>query len=212
MKNFAIGALALAAIAGSASAATRNIDFDTDALGNTITDLTTVSTQYAAWGVNFTPNAFAGGSWASNTGMTATSTDVGGGYNASLGNVLHAFNVDWLTEDGDPSFLISFSTGITSFEMDVIGDTGGVDGLQTFVALFAADGTTLIDFFDASGIGGVERIGGALSGTAFFAAVAHGDFNDWVGIDNITYTEVIPAPASLGLLGLAGLVAGRRRR
>ena len=210
MKIFAIGALALAAIAGNASAATRTINFDQDALGNNIADLTTVSNQYAAWGVNFTPNAFAGGSWATNTGMTATSTDVGGGYNPSLGNIMHAFG-DWLNEDGDPSFLISFSTGITSFEMDVIGDTGGLDGLQTFVALFAADGTTVVDIFDASGIGGVERIGGALSGTAYFAAVAHGDFLDWVGVDNITYTEV-PAPGALALVGLAGVFAGRRRR
>ncbi|MBY0114292.1 MAG: hypothetical protein K2Y21_15880 [Phycisphaerales bacterium] len=211
MKTFAIGALALAAIAGTASAATRTINFDQDALGNSISDLTTVSNQYAAWGVNFTPNAFSGGSWASNTGMTATSTDVGNGYNASLGNVLHAFNADWFNEDGDPSFLISFSTGITSISLDVIGDTGGRDGFQTFVALFDAS-FTQVGFFDASGIGGVENISLSGFGTAYYAAVAHGDFNDWVGIDNIRYTEVIPAPASLGLLGLAGLVAGRRRR
>jgi MYXO-CTERM domain-containing protein len=210
MKTFAIGALALAAIAGSASAATRTINFDQDALGNSISDLTAVSNQYAAWGVTFTPNAFTGGSWATNTGMTATSTDVGGGYNPSLNNVLHAFNADWLAEDGDPSFLISFSTGITSISLDVIGDTGGRDGLQTFVALYDAS-LTQIGFFDASGIGGVENISLSGFGTAFFAAIAHGDFGDWVGIDNITYTEV-PAPGALALVGLAGVFAGRRRR
>lgn len=211
MKTFAIGALALAAIAGTASAATRTINFDQDALGNAISDLTAISNQYAAWGVNFTPNAFSGGSWATNTGMTATSTDVGSGYNASLGNIMHAFSTDWFVEDGDPSFLISFSTGITSISLDVIGDTGGRDGLQTFVALYDASFVN-IGFFDASGIGGVENISLSGFGTAYYAAVAHGDFGDWVGIDNITYTEAIPAPASLGLLGLAGLVAGRRRR
>lgn len=211
MKKFAIGALALAAIAGTASAATRTINFDQDALGNAIGDLTTIDNQYSAWGVTFTPDAFTGGSWASSTGMHATSTDVGGGYNPSLGNVLHAFSTDWLNEDGDPSFLISFSTGITSISMDVIGDTGGRDGLQTFIALFDASFTN-IGFVDASGIGGVENISISGFGTAYYAAIAHGDFNDWVGVDNITYTEAIPAPASLGLLGLAGLVAGRRRR
>ncbi len=210
MKTFAIGALALAAIAGSASAATRTINFDQDALGNSISDLTAISNQYAAWGVTFTPNAFTGGSWATNTGMTATSTDVGAGYNASLGNIMHAFSTDWFVEDGDPSFLISFSTGITSISLDVIGDTGGRDGLQTFVALFDAS-FTQVGFFDASGIGGVENISLSGFGTAFFAAVAHGDFNDWVGIDNITYTEV-PAPGALALVGLAGVFAGRRRR
>lgn len=211
MKKFAIGALALAAIAGTASAATRTINFDQDALGNSIADLTTISNQYSAWGVTFTPDAFTGGSWASSTGMHATSTDVGAGYNASLGNVLHAFGTDWLNEDGDPSFLISFSTGITSISMDVIGDGGGRDGLQTFIALYDASFVN-IGFVDASGIGGVENISISGFGTAYYAAIAHGDFGDWVGVDNITYTEAIPAPASLGLLGLAGLVAGRRRR
>ena len=38
-----------------------------------------------------------------------------------------------------------------------------------------------------------------------------GDFGDWVGIVDITYT-LVPAPSSLALLGLGGLVAGRRRR
>lgn len=210
MKKFLVGAVALCAAAGSAMGAIRTINFDQDANGNGIADLTEINNQYNAWGVTFVPNAYSGGGWATNTTIHATSTDVGGGYNASLGNVLHAFDTDWLNEDGDPSFLISFATGITSFQMDVIGDTGGVDGLETFAAFYDAS-FNLLGSVSGSGIGGVETISASGFGTAYYVAIAPGDYLDWVGIDNIIYTEA-PAPGALALLGLGGIVAGRRRR
>lgn len=210
MKTGIFGAVALCAIAGSAMGAIRTIDFDTDGNGNGIADLTVISNQYAAWGVSFTPNAFSGGSWATNTGMHATSTDIGGGYDPSLGNVLHAFDTDWLVEDGDASFLMSFSTGITTFQMDVIGDTGGEDGFQSFASFFDA-GMNLLGSVACTGIGGIETISASGFGTAYYVAIAPGDYFDWVGIDNIIYTEV-PAPGAFALLGLGGLAAVRRRR
>lgn len=209
MKKFALGAIAVAAFAGSAAAATYTINFDQDAAGNAIADLTTISNQYAAWGATFSPNAFIGTSWATNTGMHATSTDVAGGYNPLLGNVLHAYNADWLNADGDPSFLITFSTGISSFSMDVIGDTGGMDGFETFVAFYDAS-FNLLGTTQATGIGGIENISWS-GGTAFYAAVGVGEYFDWVGVDNIRYTQV-PAPGAFALVGLVGVAAGRRRR
>lgn len=210
MEKFFVGAVALCAAAGSALGAIRTINFDQDANGNAIADLTVINNQYNAWGVTFSPNAFTGGSWATNTGMHATSTDVGTGYVSSLGNVLHAFNADWLNEDGDPSFLMSFSTGITTFQMDVIGDTGGIDGYETFASFYDAS-FNFLGSVSCNGIGGVETIGASGFGTAYYVAIAPGEYFDWVGIDNIRYTEA-PAPGALALLGLGGLVAGRRRR
>ncbi|MBS0190478.1 MAG: PEP-CTERM sorting domain-containing protein [Phycisphaerales bacterium] len=211
MKTGIFGAMAVLALAGTAFGAVRTINFDTDSSGNPIADLTEINTQYAGWGVNFTPNAYTGGSWATNTTLHATSTDTGFGYDPSLGNVLHAFDTDWLYEDGDPSFLISFSTGITSFSMDVVGDDYGVDGYETFAAFFDSSFNPL-GYISCNGIGGVETISASGFGTAYYVAIAPGEYYDWVGIDNITYTEDVPAPGALALLGLGGVMAGRRRR
>ncbi len=210
MKKALFGVAALAMIAGTATARPLfTMNFDQDSAGNAIANGTSALTAqpYSGWGVTFSADPYG---WATNTGMHITSTDTGGGYNASLGQVLHAFSQDWLAEDGDPSFLMTFTTPIDYMTMDVVGDTGGVDGLQTFFAYYAAD-LTLLGSYQANGIGGVENIGGAFSSPAYYVAVAPGDFGDWVGIDNIKFNTV-PAPASLGLVGLAGLAAGRRRR
>ncbi len=211
MNRFFFGVAALVAAGSTASATSYTINFDQDANGNAIANGSTASNQYAAWGVSFTPNAFAGGNWATNTGMTITSTDTGIGYDPSLGQILHAYNADWLTEDGDPSFLMTFSTPIDSISMDVIGDTGGLDGFQTVLVGFDITGTVQTGFAEASGIGGIENIGASFSADTYFVAVAHGEFFDWVGIDNIKFNTV-PTPGAMAVLGLGGLVAGRRRR
>ncbi len=211
MKRFFFGVAALIAAGSTASATSYTINFDQDANGNAIANGSTAANQYAAWGVAFSPNAFAGSGWATNTGMTITSTDTGGGYSPSLGQVLHAFNADWLNEDGDPSFLMTFSTPIDSLSMDVIGDTGGQDGFQTFFVGFDITGTIQTGLAQASGIGGIENIGTTFSADTYYVGVAVGEFFDWVGVDNIRFNTV-PTPGAMAVLGLGGLVAGRRRR
>jgi len=204
-KISAVAVLAL--VAGSAAAQTYTIDFDTDAAGNAIANGATLSNQYAAWGATFVPNVLAGTNWATNTDMTITSTDVGAGYSASYGKVLHSFN-GWLAEDGDPNFAIFFSTAISSITVRFIGDSTGVSE----VAAFDSGGN-----FQTSGIvgaGGASVIKSVtLSGlsTTTIGVILPGDFNDWAAVLDITYT-LVPAPSSLALLGLGGLVAGRRRR
>jgi MYXO-CTERM domain-containing protein len=205
MKNAMFGALALALAAGLASAATHTIDFDTDAAGNAIAEGTTLSNQYAAWGVNFVPNVLSGGDWATNTDMTITSTDVGGGYVASYGNILHSFN-GWLSEDGDPSFGMFFDTAISDLtvrftgEFDFISEVALFDGNGDFITAALATGDGTLSSVTFSGLS-----------TAEAAVVLPGWFLDWVGVVDITFTTV-PAPASLGLVGLAGLTMARRRR
>ena len=197
----------LALVAGSAAAQTYTIDFEKDAAGNNIANGATLSTQYAAWGATFVPNVLSGTTWATNTDMTITSTDVGSGYNAAYGRVLHSFN-GWLAEDGDPNFAIFFSSAISSLTVRFIGDSTGVSE----VAAFDANGN-----FQTSGIvgaGGASVIKSVtLSGlsTTQIGVILPGDFGDWAAVLDITYT-LVPAPSSLALLGLGGLVAGRRRR
>jgi hypothetical protein len=213
----AVAAAATLFVAMHASAQTV-ITFDAgDPIGGLAAGAT-LSNQYAAYGVTFAPNAFtgvgsssSGEAWATNTNMTvvsSTGTDVGGLGAPSLvsGNLLHSFS-GWLGEDGDPSFRASFSSAISSFSADFAGVTTGSD-----VRLFAYNGSTLLGTVAGSGTGQFTLSFAAAAITSI--VVANGSFNDWVGVDNITYTvAAIPEPETYALMGLGlGVVAWARRR
>ena len=100
MPRLFFGAAAVLASAGSVFGIVRTITFDADASGAPITNQSRLQSQFAIWGVTFSPNCFPPGGfsgsgsskglWASNTDMTITSTDTGGAPPGS-GNLLHAF-------------------------------------------------------------------------------------------------------------------------
>lgn len=203
-----IAALALAAGLAQGAGPTFTIDFDKDSAGVNIPNGSTIANQYLGWGVKFTPNAYSGGTWATNTDMTATSTDVGGGYTAVHKQVLHSFG-GWLNEDNDPSIRVDFASPIDSLSVTFIGDFDNLsevdlfDGSGNFITFGLVSGSgsdKVVSFTGLSGLG-VVSIG----------AILPGWFGDWVGVDDIKFSYV-PAPASVGLLGLGALVAGRRRR
>ena len=203
--------LSMSLSAVCASAAT--INFENLAVG------TILSNQYA--GVTFAANAFSGpGSsssgqpWATNTDMTIVSSlaggDVGGLGTPPLvsGNVLHSFN-GWLVENGDPSFRISFASAIDSFSATFAGVSTGAD-----VRIFAFNGATLLSTVAGAGTGQFVLSYAAASITS--VVVAPGSFNDWVGVDNITYNAAVvgvPEPETYALmaLGLAAIALARRR-
>ena len=200
--------------AGSASAA--DITFDELVAG------VTLSTQYAALGVTFTPNAFtgagtssSGADWATNTDMTIVSTsgsDVGGlgtpvsGPSLVGGNVLRSFS-GWLDEDGDASFAAIFSTPITAFSADFAGVSTPGD-----VKIYAYAGSTLLGSSSSSVTTGQFTL--SFSGTGITrVVVTPGSFNDWVGVDNIRFTQAVPEPESYALMALGmGVLAIARRR
>jgi PEP-CTERM motif len=211
-----LASLAFAA-ATLASAQTTRITFDAgDPIGGLAAGAT-LANQYAAYGVTFSPNAFTGAgssstgqAWATNTDMTVVSStggDVGGLGTPLLvsGNLLRSF-AGWLGEDGDPSFRASFSGAISAFSADFAGVSLGSD-----VRLFAYNGGTLLGTVIGSGMGQFTLSFAAAGITSI--VIAPGSFNDWVGVDNITYTvAAVPEPETYALMGLGLAAIGWARR
>jgi len=209
-KSFIAGA-ALSLLAASPAFAV-TITFEDLAVG------TTLSSQYAAQGVSFSGNTFSGAGsstsgqpWATNTNMgivSSTGTDVGGLGVPSLvsGNILRSFN-GWLSENGDPSFLMSFSAPVSSVSVDFAGVSTAAD-----VTMWAYNGATLVGTISGSATGQFSL---ALAAAAITSvAVRPGTYDDWVGVDNIVFAPV-PETSTYAMmaLGLAVLgVAARRRR
>jgi len=202
--------------AWSTEAAVINITFDVgDPIGGLAAG-TILGSQYSAYGVTFSPNAFSGpggptGAWATNSGMKIVSSggaDVGGLGTPALvsGNLLRSFN-DWLGEDGDASFLISFSTPVDQFSAVFAGIA-----TASSTRIFAYNGATLVTSATAGGAGQQLL---SISGVGQFDSVrvTPGDFFDWVGVDNISFqTAAVPEPSTFGLVGVAGLLALARLR
>jgi hypothetical protein len=196
-----VHALAFAALMATVvDAGATVITFDNLAVG------TTLSTQYA--GVVFTPNALVGGTFADNTDMaivSATGSDVGfdlGTPSLVSGNVLRSFN-GYLSEDGDPSFRISFAAPITSFSATFAGVFDASD-----VTLFGYNGTTLVR--TVVGTSADAQFTLALAGALFTSViVTPGTFNDYVVVDNVQFA---PEPETWLLIAFGlGVVAWSRR-
>ena len=215
MKNKSIASLAASALllaAAQASAVT--LTFEDLAEGAVL------SNQYAGLGVVFSPNAFSGANsnstlegWATNTGMTITGTNFalsGLGLPAlSSGKLLHSF-ANFQDEDGDPSILLTFSTPITTFSAVLVA----ID-IPTDSKLFVYNGATLLGTVTAA------ACASTCQQTLSFAAasitkivIAPGSYQDWVGIDNVSFTvAAVPEPGTYGLMALGlGLIAWRRRQ
>ena len=182
---------------------------------NELASGSTLANQYAALGAVFTPNAFTGeGSsasgepWATNTHMSIVDSqgpDVGAVSTSTLvsGNVLRS-RPGWLTENGDASFLVSFSVPVTSFSVDFADVTEFED-----VTIWAYNGATLLGSVSGTAAGDFTLSYTAPSITS--VAVRPGNYFDYVAVDNINFAPV-PEPGSYLLMGLGLAALALRRR
>ncbi|RTL47011.1 MAG: PEP-CTERM sorting domain-containing protein [Burkholderiales bacterium] len=188
------------------------IDFENLSVGDTL------DSQYAAWGVTFSPSPYSGtnspsGGWATNTDLTIVAADGGdtgglGTPNLVSGNILRS-RKGWLAEDGDASILLTFSTPISAFSVDFAG-IGNV--ASTGIDIYSITGTYITTV--SATVAGQQTLSYTGSGIGF-VVLTPGDYNDWVGIDNISFTvaAAVPEPGTYGMLALGlGVIAIAVRR
>jgi PEP-CTERM motif len=213
-QNTRFAALASALLLATSQASAVTLNFDNLAAG------TVLSNQYAALGAIFSANAFSGAgtsssgeAWATNTDMTIVSSsggDVGGLGLPGLvsGNVLRSMG-SWLNENGDASFRVSFSSLATGFSATFAGVSVGSD-----VSLFAFNGATLVGTVSGAGTStGTDQFVLSYAGPVTSVAIRPGSFNDWVAVDNITYTLApVPEASTWAMMGMGMLLLAFKRR
>ncbi len=174
---------------------TYSITFDAgDAIGGLPVSAVLTNQYTAVTGATFSANAFSGaggptGAWATNTDTTVVDSaggDVGGLGAPTLvsGNLLRSFN-GWLGENGDGSIRVTFAIPVSTFSATFAGiATAASSRLQAFDS-----GNNLLATGTAAGNG--QQVVTVSSGTPIASvAILPGDFNDWVGVDNITFTTI----------------------
>jgi hypothetical protein len=174
----------------SAVATAVTINFDNLAVGAVL------SNQYAAQGATFSPNVFSGpdtsssivANWATNTDMTIVDSNSGtlpdlGAPALVSGNILRSFN-GWGAENGNASFLITFSPPVSIFSATFAAVFTGSD-----VTIWAYNGATLLGTVSGATYG--QFVLSYSSATPITSvAVRPGTYVDWVAVDNITYTQI----------------------
>ena len=146
------------------------------------------------------------GTWGTNTDMTVTGTDVAMESSEVAGiRQLHAYGstyAGFLSEDGDPAFLLNFSQPISSISVVFAGDNSGSSGLAVFTA------GTLSDVVHVAAGAKTQLETATLSGIQSSSIlVVPGAFRDWSSVVSITYTTV-PEASTEAIMAAGALLIG----
>ena len=187
------------------------INFDDGAVG----EGSILSNQYAAMGVHFLPNHTASGvpnppsgsPFATNSAMDITNNNFGGGIGAPLsGFVLHSL-FGWSGENGNPTMTMVFNDRVQMLRMDVGGNAYSDSGI---FAVDTQSNAVYDSSFAPSGVNVTMILTPSTPTTTF--VIVMGAFDDWVGIDNISWTRApVPEPGTLTILVALASLALRRR-
>lgn len=220
LKTACAAALATLACSALAGANTVTLSFDDLPSGATL------STQYEGQGVVFQPNAFTGSGSSSSGAAWATNTDLAvvaiasisdeAGMAPSLfasGKVLRDPEA-WLDhENGDPSFAAIFSSPVLRFSVSFAAvDTAG--GAVADTRIFAYNGDLLLGIVTGDTQSPQPEFTLSFAAPAITRVViAPGSYNDWVAVDNLSFTSAVPEPSPMALLmaGIGAICLLRRR-
>ena len=208
----ATAVLALCGLGVSANAAVITFDDGAGASGAVL------GSQYAAQGVTFAPGggtisgvvnpASTTQGFATNTSLLIT-TAASETVTAPLSGLILRSTNGWLAETGDAVFTMTFTSAVTALSID-FGSVGGSVGQPSIYAVNPATGIALAVGAPTLVNGTVTAVGIPTGATTF--VVLPGNYNDYVGLDNINFTAV-PEPGTLVACGLGmGAIAALRRR
>lgn len=115
------------------------------------------------------------------------------------------------TDSALDGILISFTSGnVTAVGGNFYASDINFLPIVADVTLTLDDGT--VETFSASSAADFRGFTSAVAITSIFVDADDSLSNAWSTVDNLTVGRAIPAPGSLAMLGLGGLVATRRRR
>ena len=179
------------AVAGLATVANAQL-IDFEGLG----EGTPVDTQYSGLGVDF----------ATSRGTASISS-----YTSFFGSdVLANATMGGAAGDRALTLIMEFSTPITELEFDF--NSAGSPGSDFDIRFYNAGGLSATDVVPQAGSAWVTDIVYGSLDNVTRVEIDSGGGDGWLfGVDNMDFIQV-PAPASLALVGLGGLVAARRGR
>ncbi len=217
-RGLAAAAIGVAGWAASAQATV--ISFD----DGSVTAGSTLSNQYAASGVVFSPG---GGNYsgvvnppstnvgfATNTDLTISAFDASVGEGSPLSGLVLRSNANFAAENGDPVFTLTFSAPVTALSLDFGDVKAAFQGSPAIFAVQPLSNVAVSIALAPSTKNGTSTAVGLPVGVTTIVVVP-GTNKDFVAVDNLKFTLApVPEPTTvaMSLLGFGVIGAAWHRR